>query len=149
MKAISRILVPVDFSDCARAALQHGIELARALDAGIEILHVYEPPYYVGDLMVALPDQPAVTVQAYVRDESERLLAEMIGSVEGLEHVNHTKRLISGVPHRVISEQANGYDLVVMGTHGRGGLAHLLMGSVAEKVIRSCPCPVMVVKEPG
>ncbi|MCA9540337.1 MAG: universal stress protein [Myxococcales bacterium] len=147
MNEIARILIPVDFSDCAHAALVYGARLARAVDAEVEILHVYEPPYYVGDLLVQLPDNPAQTVHEYVREEAAKMLDEMLAKVEVLDGLPHTRRLLAGVPHKAIVEQSRGADLVVMGTHGRSGLAHLLMGSVAEKVIRQAPCPVLVIRD--
>lgn len=143
---IERILIPVDFSDCARAAVRYGLELAGKLGAAIEILHVFEPPYYVGDLMVQLPDAAAVSVHDYVRSESERLLAEMLAEIDGLDAVESKRVLIAGNPAAIIAEKGAGFDLVVMGTHGRRGLGHFLMGSVAEKVLRHCKTPVLVVR---
>lgn len=146
---IARIMIPVDFSDCARAALAYGLELSVAFGAELEVLHVFEPPYYVGDLMVQLPDNPAVSVHDYVREQSAKLLEEMLDSVEGLSAARPQKVLVAGNPADVIADKAKGADLVVMGTHGRTGLGHFLMGSVAEKVIRHTKTPVLVVRADG
>jgi len=141
---IERILIPVDFSDCARAAVRYGLGLADRLGATVEILHVYEPPYYVGDMMVEPPHAAAISVHGYVRTQSEKLLAEML---DGLEVDAKPRRvLIAGNPASVIAEKGAEFDLVVMGTHGRTGLSHLLMGSVAEKVLRHCATPVLSVR---
>ncbi len=149
MRPIKRILVPVDFSPCSRVALQHGLELARQFDAALTVLHVYEPPHYVGDVMVQLPERTSVTVQEYVQRQSDQLLTELVTSIEGLDAVTFDRALVSGVPHTAIVEKARSLEaeLVVMGTHGRSGLSHLLMGSVAEKVLRQAPCPVLVVRD--
>ncbi len=143
---IERILIPVDFSECARAAVRYGLALADQVGAEIEILHVFEPPYYVGDMMVQPPDAGAVSVHDYVRRESERLLGEMLDGVEGLADADARRVLIAGNPAMVIAEKGAEFDLVVMGTHGRTGLGHLLMGSVAEKVLRHCKTPTLVVR---
>ena len=143
---IERILVPVDFSDCARAAVRYGLSLAERLGAEVEILHVYEPPYYVGDMMVQPPDAAAVSVHDYVRNQSEKLLAEMIDGIEAVADAGPRRVLVAGNPAAIVAEKGADFDLVVMGTHGRTGLGHLLMGSVAEKVLRHCKTPVLVVR---
>lgn len=146
---LKRVLVPVDFSSCSRAALEYAARVAAASDATLEILHVYEPPHYIGDVMVQIPERAAVTVQEYIRQQSESLLADLLRSATGLEGLSTTTTMRPGVPHAAVVEQARASksDLIVMGTHGRSGLSHLLMGSVAEKVLRQAPCPVVVVRD--
>lgn len=149
MNPIERILVPVDFSPCSRLALQYGIDMAQRFGASLTTLHVYEPPHYVGDVMVQLPEKSSVTVHEYVRRQSAQLLDELIDTTAGLDDVAFDRRLVSGVPHIAIVDAARDMkaDLVIMGTHGRSGLSHLLMGSVVEKVLRQAPCPVLVVRD--
>lgn len=144
--SIQRILIPVDFSDCARAAVRYGLSLASRLGAEVEILHVFEPPYYVGDMMVQPPDAAAVSVHDYVRTQSEKLLQEMLDGIEAVAEGKPRRVLLAGNPAPAIAEKAADFDLVVMGTHGRSGLTHLLMGSVAEKVLRHSKTPVLVVR---
>ena len=146
---LTHILVPVDFSPCSRSALEYAARIAAESDATLEILHVYEPPHYIGDVMVQIPERSAITVQEYIRQQSESLLNELLDGAEGLDGLTTTRTMRAGVPHAAIVAQAraSGADLIVVGTHGRSGLSHLLMGSVAEKVLRQAPCPVLVVRD--
>jgi universal stress protein A len=143
-----RILVPVDFSDCSKHALAVAIDIAEKFDAQLEIFHTYEPPYYVGDVLVQIPDKPAMSVHDYIRNSAQRLLDELLQATPSLDGVRSVSTLAAGVPADAIIEKVRegSYDLVIMGTHGRRGLSHLLMGSVAERVIRQASCPVMVVR---
>lgn len=149
MKTISKILVPVDFSDCSRAAVQAALELALRYEAELELLHVHEVPFTASAVLVRTSDGREVTMDAFLGEESRRLLGEMVDSVDELVKAPHHQVVQGGVAHVSIVDRAKaiGADLIVMGTHGRSGLSHLLMGSVAEKVLRGAPCPVMVVRD--
>lgn len=148
MKDIQKILVPVDFSDSAVAALQYAIFLAEKFGASIEVFHVYDPPYYVGDVLVQAPGRPGMPMSEYIREQATTRLDEMVERVAGTANVPVRRRLLAGVPYQAIVKKARdeGFDLIVMGTHGRKGLSHLLMGSVAEQVVRQAPCPVIIVR---
>ncbi|MBK8482522.1 MAG: universal stress protein [Proteobacteria bacterium] len=151
MANISRILVPVDFSECARRALIHAAELARTFDAALEILYVWEPPLYVfPELMVETPGEPSRTVGDYANEHAQREMAHFVEEAIGGEGLNARTLIESGHPYATILRLATegSYDLVVMGTHGRSGLQHMLLGSIAEKVVRHAPCPVMTVRCP-
>ncbi|MCA9544464.1 MAG: universal stress protein [Myxococcales bacterium] len=149
MTDFKRILVPVDFSECSRVAVRQAIDLAQKYGATLELFHAYEPPYYVGDVLIQIPDKPALSVHDYIRQSAQKLLDEMLAGIEGLDQVPYTSDLIAGVPADAILEKCQGadYDLIIMGTHGRRGLSHLLMGSVAERVIRQASCPVLVLRD--
>ncbi len=149
MKAISKILVPVDFSDCSRAAVAAALTMAQTFEAELELLHVHEVPFTAGAVLVRTPDGREVTMDAFLGEESRRLLDEMVESVDDLANAPHHEVVKGGVAHVSIVERAKaiGAELIVMGTHGRSGLSHLLMGSVAEKVLRAAPCPVLVVRD--
>ncbi len=152
LKSIRRILVPVDFSPCSRSALELAATLATRFDASIDVLHVWEPPAYVPiDTALATigsgPPQTLVQIaHAEATEDLEALLVGLdkrsVGEIAG--------RVASGDPVDVILEAAAAgpYDLIAMGTHGRAGMRHLLMGSVAERVIRRAPCPVLTVRDP-
>lgn len=143
------ILVPVDFSDASRDALSQAAGLARAVDGSLTLLHVVDlpPAGWVGfEALDVDLRAPQVELLARTRDHL-REEAEKVPATRGLEV---TVRARDGSPGReIVSELREAdMDLVVMATHGRSGLTHLLLGSVAEKVLRAAPCPVLTVR-PG
>lgn len=150
MKPIKRILVPVDLSDCASAALRFSVGLARQLGASLEILHAYRDGAYVtADMgyMARTSGPPRTLVQLNYETASQGL-ARFLDSVPGFDREVAKLVVEAGDPREVICSRAEADDvgLVVMGTHGRTGAMHLLMGSVAERVVRECPRPVLVVR---
>lgn len=151
MGTIHRILVPVDFSEPSRKALAYAAELARPLGAVLEVVHVAEVPAFVPS--ASLPEARAsdLSLVTLVREGAEELLAKFIGEAAELGIKVQASRLEIGSPAQVIPEVAGagGYDLIVIGTHGRTGLAHALIGSVAERVVRHAPCPVLSVRPNG
>jgi universal stress protein A len=149
MMAVRQILVPIDFSAPSRAALTYAVALAERLGATLEVLHVWEPPRYVGPEAVAFvpadvahPDWEEVRQR--VRTEVERLVASVGGASPA------RVRVVPGAPRELIPEVAAeiGAELVIMGTHGRSGLARVFLGSVAEAVVRHAPCPVLTLRAP-
>lgn len=151
-KPIRRILVPVDFSPCSRSALEYAAMLATRFGASIDVLHVWEPPAYVPiDTALATigtgPPQTLVQIAHAEATEDLQALISRLGKPEGGEVGG---RIASGDPVDVIVKTASSvpYDLIVMGTHGRSGVRHLLMGSVAERVLRRAPCPVLTFRDP-
>ena len=146
-----RILCPVDFSDCSREAMRAAVELSRAIGATVALLHVVEPPR-------ALFPPPAGLMPTAGDGESladaRRELVAWQGHATGPGAGAGSRGAIvrGGVPwHEIVSEveRGDGFDLVVMGTHGRTGLTHVLMGSVAERVVRHARCSVLVVRPPA
>jgi nucleotide-binding universal stress UspA family protein len=147
--SITRILVPVDFSPHAEEAFRYATTLAGRLGARVRLLHVVEDPFITG----------AWSPEIYVPNMME-LLQELIAGAEGqlatlkqsaaARGVTVETAAITGRPAHTIVEHAKegGFDLIVMGTHGRTGLAHVMMGSVAERVVRKAPCPVLTVRAP-
>ena len=134
------ILFPTDFSHASDAALPHAEALAKQQGARLLIVHVEEPPlaYGGGELYYGLPEP-----------SSERIL-EMLEDVRPADPaVPFTHRLTMGDPAgevvRIAGEE--GAEMIVLGTHGRTGMARLLMGSVAEAIVRRAPCPVLVYRE--
>ena len=146
--AAQRFLVPVDFSECANQALMYAIGLAGRLDARFTLLHVIQSPSWGGvDMDVTAPyaySQFIQHLEAEVAHSMQACLDRVTaGGLEGEAVVVH------GVPFQEILETARRQqiDLIVMGTQGRTGLQHVLLGSVAEKVVRLAPCPVLVVHQ--
>jgi len=135
----SKILVPTDFSTLGQAALEMATSLARDQGAKLLIVHVEEPPvaYGGGELYYGL-EEPN-------REALQRMLSEVVPTDTT---VNYEHRLIVGSPATAIvflAEKEN-VDMIVMPTHGRTGLSRLLMGSVAEEVVRKAKCPVLTIK---
>lgn len=149
MIAFKNILVPTDFSDASKIALNAALDIATLFRSNVVLLHVYEPMVYFSDMPIGMTD--IVTLEQSVRESSETCLDSLIehvrsrGDCEGL-HVE--KAVVQGKPFaeiiRVATERDT--DLIVMSTHGRGGLEHMLLGSVTEKVVRKAPCAVLTVR---
>lgn len=144
----SRILVPTDFSDAADAAFEYAAALAEKLGAALDLLHVVEDPYFTSGVFSAerwVPTPPAMR-EELLTNAQEQLRAR----VNRLEQkgVQRTMKVYTGPAAKAITEYAaeHAIDLIVMGTHGRGGMANLLLGSVAERVVRTAPCPVLTVR---
>jgi nucleotide-binding universal stress UspA family protein len=150
LPAVTRVLVPIDFSPSSRAALEYGTFLAGKLGAELTVLHVWEPPGYVGpDTLALLPvaaGQPGWDqTRAEVMREVERFLGKASARPTDLR-----VRVEAGEPSDAIllAAKDGGADLIVMGTHGRTGLSRLLIGSVAEAVLRRATCPVLTIRVP-
>lgn len=139
-------LVPVDFSDDSNHALEYAIALASRLHARLTLLHVIQSMSLGGtDMGVALP-------YAYIQDLEAELRQSLEGYVKRATEagLQAEASLLHGVPFQEIlyAAKTQKVDLIVMGTHGRTGLRHVLLGSVAEKVVRLAPCPVLVARQP-
>jgi len=146
MIKLDRILVATDFSDHSRVAMRYAAALAGQFNAEVIVAHIVEQ---IGVLPAVPPmgeyahTEPTPALQAsHARDESEKLLREF-NIVNGRVLVE-TGRPFLEIIRLARNEEA---DLIVVGTHGRGAIAHTLLGSVAEKVVRKSPCPVLVVRE--
>lgn len=147
-RGFTRILVPTDFSAQSDAALATAKELATRFGASLHLVHVLEDPYAVAAYSAdALGYVPPGIKDAW-QHEAEKHLDALLTPSERTGFRATTTVLFSGSAAREIVEHAqNNYvDLIVMGTHGRGGFAHLLMGSVAERVVRTATCPVLTVR---
>jgi nucleotide-binding universal stress UspA family protein len=148
MIALKNILVATDFGEPADAALTYGRELARTYGATLHVVHVVDDVYlrFGGDGFVAeLSDLMRETERA-AQARLEMILVDNDPDPLPVRKVT----LTSAAPATAIVDYAreNGIDLIVMGTHGRRAVAHLLVGSVAERVVRTAPCPVLTVRHP-
>jgi universal stress protein A len=144
---IKHILVPTDFSIPAEEAVDYAATLAARFGGTVHLVHVlHDPLAGQGAWEFYIPDSPQVRAQRH-KDAKDRLW--QIAST----HVNPGTRITTevrfGFPTEEIIAAATAYgsDLIVMGTHGRTGLPHLLLGSIAERVIRAAPCPVLAVRQ--
>ena len=143
---ITRILVPTDFSTASDAALDFAKTIARAFGASLHLLHVFEDPILAGGFPEAYAPMPPDTRAALIDDANRELTRRV--SDEERTRFNATTAVVSGFAALAIVENAQEHDidLIVMGTHGRTGVAHLFVGSVAERVVRLAPCPVLTVR---
>lgn len=150
MLQVAKILVPVDFSPGSRGAVELARAMASKFGSSLDVLHVWEPPRYViPEVTVQLPGEPQQTLMDFARSEAGKEMERFLGALERDAGGQVRGRLESGDPTEVILElaQRERYDLIVMGTHGRTGLSHLFIGSVAERVVRRASCPVLTVRE--
>jgi nucleotide-binding universal stress UspA family protein len=148
-QTFKRILVPVDFSSCSRAALERATALAESLEATIDLLHVWQPPPIVApEVMIGTGTENPGLLQI-AKQQAETAMNEFVKRARDTGAKIEAVSVEPGDPARTIVEAADrgNYDLIAMGTHGRTGLAHLLLGSVAEKVVRRASRPVMTVRE--
>ena len=151
MRVFSRILVPVDFSDCSRAALTRAVELATRLRVPLTVLHVWELPASIRpDMMVWLERGDEQPIVAVVVEQARRDLDDFVAKAAISREIAVETLLKEGgvVPTILEVAEQGGYDLVVMGTHGRSGLAELLTGSVTKRLLRHAPCSVLTVRPP-
>ena len=149
MIALKKILVPTDFGEAADAALNYARALARNFDASVDVLHVAEDVstrMLAGEMYVAVPQTLQNDVEAAARKQLDARLIDNDPNPLPVRPV----LIVSNAPAVSIVNYAKetGTNLIVMGTHGRGPMAHLFMGSVAERVVRLAPCPVLVVRHP-
>lgn len=149
MLSIANVLVATDFSDSSASALAYGRELAGRFGARLHVLHAIDiaPLEFVETdaLLSGMPD-----LRAEMETDAENALARLV--------TDEDRRLLNAATviarHRLPAEAIVEYaaehavDLIIVGTHARRGVAHFLLGSVAEKVIRTAPCPVLTVRHP-
>ena len=144
MISLKKILVPTDFSEQSVKAIRYGTELATKFGAELHLLHAVEtlPIMYGEGGAYLLPDTVAEVVAATVKHLDEL-------KIDSADELQVIRKVVQGHPFVEIVRYAknNATDLIVVGTHGRGAVAHMLLGSVAEKVVRKASCPVLVVRD--
>ena len=148
MIELKRILVPTDFSEFSQQAVRYGCELANRFSAELHVIHVAQDAFPIvpeaGMLSVSHDDYMARVIES-----ATKLLGDVPDASLYTRPV--TRSVEAGVPFVEIIRYARQkqMDLIVMSTHGRTGLVHMLMGSVAEKVVRKAPCPVLTIRPKG
>ena len=150
MIALTKILVATDFSEPSEAALAYGRELARSFGAALTVLHVVDD---IASRAYGVDGGGLLTdpgVQRQFEADARHQVDAAISDEDRVQLKASGVLLVSNSPSSAIVTYAHesGINLIVMGTHGRGGLAHLLMGSVSERVVQTAPCPVLTVRHP-
>ena len=148
MARIARIMVPTDFSATADAALDYARDLARQFGASIDLVHVVDDPFlavaFVGAGTMVMPAELREMLENQAREQLDARHAAHAASLPG-----SSIAILLGPPANRLVERAkeDKADLIVMGTHGRTGLGHLFLGSVAERVVRTAACPVLTIRQ--
>ena len=144
MFPIDKILVPVDFSEHSAKALEVAIGFAKALDAEVHLLHCYQiSPAGVSSYGIVLPESYYVELRSGASARLDSWVEKAVAA--GVQTQPH---LVSLAPSLGIAETADAIqpDLIVIGTRGLAGIKHILLGSVAERTVRTAACPVLTVK---
>jgi nucleotide-binding universal stress UspA family protein len=142
---IRQILAPTDFSEFSKQAVESARALAQTFGAKLLLLHVVELPAYPIEDFV--PSSMSTTLLEDLERQASLDLAQVLPESPNAT-VEVIRQVAVGTPYRKIVEvaEAEKVDLIVMATHGRTGLGHLVMGSVAERVVRTAPCPVLTIR---
>ncbi len=145
--SISQIVCAVDFSDYSRHALDYAVYMAEVFEAELKLVHVVELPFLPSYSLAGVPDlsMPVDEIEAGARGQLQELLDQVR---QDHERVEGEVRTGSAFLEIITCARETGADLIIVGTHGRTGLRHMIMGSVAEKVVRKAPCPVLSVRHP-
>lgn len=145
MIVLKKILCPVDHSECSYRALKYAISLALKDEAKLYLMHVIDIRLYDTEIYKFSPYKLNEIDLTKIREDLLKSLPEGTLDVLEVETI-----VVKGVPFHEIINAATSIDadLIVIGTHGRTGLSHAVMGSVAEKVVRTAPCPVLTVRMP-
>lgn len=147
MASIQRVLLATDFSETSAYAAEYAVLVAKQFGAALHVLHVMENASAI--LMDGLAYLPPDFFDEMEKDAAEKL--ERVIARDKRDRLPVTLTMRRGVPFVEIVEYAKeqNMDLIVLGTHGRGAIAHALMGNVAEKVVRKAPCPVLTIRHPA
>ena len=147
MSKITKILVPIDFSNYSKKALSYAVNFAKQFNSKIYLVYVIEPVIYPSDFSMGQVTFPSTDVELADRakEELNALIKTEIGDTIETDVIIRT-----GKPFVEINETASkeDIDLIIIATHGHTGMEHLLFGSTAEKVVRKAPCPVLTLREP-
>lgn len=149
MVQIKKILVPTDFSVNSKPAIHYACYLAKPFNATIEVVHILETPYQIKSetILIGTGDKNQ-TILEYVQEQAQLEMDHFIGTLRQDLPIDIHTRIETGSSYeqilRIAEEEK--IDLIVMGTHGRSGISHALLGSVAEKIVRKAPCAVLTIK---
>jgi nucleotide-binding universal stress UspA family protein len=145
---LKKILCPTDFSENSEHAMKYALALATLSQAQLELFHVVEPISYPQstELFEPVLDEVELTMKMGVAFQKQ--LEDQVDALKEVYPKIAGKLVTGNTFLEIIRAARDDVDMIVMGTHGRTGLAHVLIGSVAERVVREAPCPVLTVKHP-
>ncbi len=151
MQPMARLLCPVDFSPASSAALAQALELAAASGGTVEVAHVCNVPSYVRPDLLVWADSMSRPMSEVAEESAKASLESLLAPLTPQNRARVQTSIHFGPPAGTISKlaEARKANLIVMGTHGRHGISLKLLGSVAERVVREAPCPVLVVRPRG
>lgn len=143
MISLKRILVPTDFSEHSRKAMLYGAELAKKFHSELHLLHAIEmTPLMYGEVACVAPETES-EIEASAQTQLDRLLTDADADLTIVRTVQHGHPFVETIRYA----KENDVGLIILGTHGRGAIAHMFLGSVAERVVRKAPCPVLTVRD--
>lgn len=147
MKPFDKILTAIDFSENSEFAFEYAVTMAKQFNAELTVMHVINEPVDLRGFYV-----PHISFEQLEKEIEEGAvkMMESFCSSKLASFSNYKTAIVSGIPYDEITRKADeiGASLIVLGTHGRTGLDHILFGSTAERVVRSANCPVMTIKLP-
>jgi nucleotide-binding universal stress UspA family protein len=146
MISLKKILCPIDHSDCSKEALKYAVSLAMKDEAKLLLLHIIDIRSFNEGL-------EAMSAQIPDEETLEQLKVKLLNCIpeEIRDDMEVEALVVQGIPFAEIISTAkeNEIDMIVIGSHGRTGISHMMLGSVSEKVVRKAPCPVLTVRQPG
>lgn len=150
MIQLKKILVPTDFSEFSKPAIDYACAIAARFDSQLHLLHVVpDPAMLVPESHAFSAEAMEAQAAALIEDAKQRIESLPGNGWENNQPISREVRTGAVFLEIVEYAKSNDIDLIVIGTHGRGGLMHVLLGSVAEKIVRKSPCPVLTVKPQG
>ncbi|MBC8017329.1 MAG: universal stress protein [Verrucomicrobia bacterium] len=147
MKTFEKILIAIDFSENSEYAFEYALTLATQFQAELTILHVINEPVDLRGFYV--PHISFEQLEKEIEDGAEKMMEKFCQTRMG-DFSNYRTAIVTGIPYEEIIKKAEDTvsSLIVLGTHGRTGLDHLIFGSTAERVVRSASCPVLTIRMP-
>jgi nucleotide-binding universal stress UspA family protein len=145
MKPFSRILTAIDFSENSDYAFDYALTLAKQFDSQLMVLHVINEPVDLRGFYV--PNISFEQLEKEIEEGAEKMMAKFCSSKMG-DFTRFTTSIVTGIPYEEIIRTAEetAASLIVLGTHGRTGIDHLIFGSTAERVVRGAACPVLTIR---
>ncbi len=144
---LKKVLVPIDFSDYSKSALNYAADFAKKFNAGIILIYVVEPVIYPPDFSMGQIAIPSINTEWDMKAKEE---LDKLAKTEIPDAITVNTVVKTGKPFMEIIETASeeDVDMIIIASHGHSGMEHILFGSTAEKVVRKAPCSVLTVKDP-